>query len=114
MTGPYTVQWGIIGGPEWPESRTEDHLDDALHVAQANGGTIFNARGNQLTAEDIAAHQHPYRRAAEDVVGTLMAGLNSQHAGRLELYTDAGVRCGSWSVESAVKAVEQCLEGSGL
>lgn len=114
MSGPYTIQWGIVGGPEWPESRTEDHLDDALAVAAANGGTIFDSNGNQLTAEDIAAHQHPYRRAAEEIVGTLMMGTNGRHGRCLEIWGENSERIGHWTVESAVVAVERALEGSGL
>lgn len=114
MSGPYTIKWGIFGGPSWPESREESNLEDALHFAQANGGTIFDADGNQLTAEDIAAHQHPYRKAAEEIVGTLMMGTSGRLGRALEIQGDHAERIGSWTSESAVVAVERCLEGSGL
>lgn len=116
MTGPYAIKWGFCGGgPEgWATERREDHLDEALAVAAANGGTVFDSRGHQLTKEDIAAHQHPYRRAAEEIVGTLMLGVNDQIGERLEIQTYNCFRLGSWTVESAVVAVERCLEGSGL
>lgn len=112
--GPYAIKWGIFGGPSWPGSREENDLEDALQVAQSNGGTIFDASGNQLTAEDIAAHQRPYRKAAEEIVGTLMLGTSGRLGRALEIHGDHAERIGSWTVESAVVAVERCLEGSGL
>lgn len=114
MSGPYTIKWGIFGGPSWPETRAEDYLEDALQVAQANGGAIFDARGNQLTAEDIEAELHPHRKLAEEIVGSLMAGLGGQIGVGIEIHDYRGQRSGYWSTRSAIVAVERCLEGSGL
>jgi hypothetical protein len=113
MSGRYTVRWGILGEGTREESDEMD-LEDALRVAQANGGTIFDAAGQQLTAEDIQAELHPYRRAAEEIVGTLMHGFAGVTGQTLEIQSFDGFRIGSWTVESAVAAIEKCLEGSGL
>lgn len=113
MSGPYTVKWGILGGPSWPESSEEATLEDARQVAQANGGTIFDADGEQLYLQDIEAVRHPYRKLAEEIVGTLMTGTAGRIGDSLELYARAD-RVGGWTVFSALVAVERCLEGSGL
>lgn len=118
MSGPYTIKWGIFGGPSWPESREENDLEDALQVAQTNGGTIFDARGFQLTREEIeeaiGRQGRPYLRAAEEIVDVLMAGTGGRLAWHLEVQDAKGERIGAWIRDSAVVAVERCLEGSGL
>lgn len=105
MTGPYTIKWGI--GEISGESREERDIHDAVAVAQANDGIIWNADGFQLSPSDIKALLNPLRALAEEIVGTLFYGLN----GEIGMHRQ---RVGSWTVESAVVAVERCLEGSGL
>lgn len=118
MSGPYRIKWGIFGGPTWDEESTEDHLEDAVRVMHANGGTIFDSKGYQLTREDIEQEINrqgrPYLKPAEEIVGTLFYGLSGKIGERLEIQERDGRRIGAWTVESAVKAVERALEGSGL
>jgi len=117
MKGPLRIVWGIIGGPSWPEETTEEHLEDALRVASANGGTIFDADGYQLSREDIGAAEHPCCKLAEEIVGSLMVNGQGEMADRLVLkagHPGPERDLGGWSRSAAIDAVERCLEGSGL
>lgn len=111
--GPYTISWGILGEGS-QESRREVDLEDALRVADATQGTIFDQDGQQLSREDIDDALHPYRKLAKEIAGTLMHGTGSRLAEWLEVQDHNCRRIGTWTVESAVKAIELCLEGSGL
>jgi len=113
----YLVTWGIEGGPIWPQSTFEDRLTDAVEVARVNDGVIFdlNKNGHQLSPSEIEELLHPFRKLAEEIVGSLMAGDFGESAQWIWLVRDEdGAIIGRWSTQKAVVAVEKVLEGSGL
>jgi len=109
----YIVKWGFEGEGS-DEQCEEGDLHDAVDVARANGGVIFDRNGHQLSQTEIEALLHPLRAVAEEIVNKLTMGLNGHQGRNLEIHAPHLGRVGTWSAESAIVAIEKVLEGSGL